>query len=311
MSGRVPFSRFPDFPISRFPISGCTQRASRSLHCDRRKDAAHGLTGLSAVLLAGCFVCTARHGRRPAGRLLRAQQRSRCNICTLLPKARRCNIMQCLRPGCGGFRDPQDHQKLCACCKCTGCVACVELSELDKRLVQENPNLCWLRCGGVRSGAPGCPHKLLKKPNLKLKKKIQYCHACLSVQKTETKPKPDDQAAAAPPPTPDTVDGLVELTQFVLEETGKALPVGWRALLQRDAVGDAMQTGEFISPAGERFRTMQSVAQHVGQLRTCAAQHGLAAASSPCAGSTPLLPMETPPAHEAPASFGGARARGA
>jgi hypothetical protein len=69
----------------------------------------------------------------------------------------------------------------------------------------------------------------------------------------------------APPPTANVMDGLVMLNHFVLGQTGKALPFGWRALLQRDAVCDAMQTGDFICPEGRRFRTMQSVAQHVGQ----------------------------------------------
>ena len=228
---------------------------------------------------------------------------------------------QCARPGCEGYRDPKDGQKLCDCCRCKGCGACEELTEQDKRLVEESPKLSWLHCGGVRSGAPRCPHRK-QKPNILLKRKIHYCHRCLSAQtqKREPKPKPDDQAAAAPPPTADIVDptadivdGLLMLNDVVFAQTGKALPDGWHALLPRHAVRDAMQTGEFISPEGKRFRTMQCVAQHVGQQRTCAAQHEVAAASTPCSRLAPLLSMESPPEHAAPAaaSFGGARARGA
>ena len=141
---------------------------------------------LLGVLLAGCIP---------------APQRTRCHICTLLPKARRCIMPQCTRPACRGYREPTAEQKLCDCCRCKGCGVCEELSEQDKRLVEENPDLSWLHCGGVRSGAPRCPHK-----HLKLKKKIHYCHGCVSNQKHEPKPKPDDEAVAAQPPTADTMD---------------------------------------------------------------------------------------------------------
>ena len=196
---------------------------------------------------------------------------------------------QCER--CGGYRDPKDTGlKACDCCRCKGCDACELLTELDVASRERDPNWCtWLHCGQFRSGTAHCPIR-----HLKFKPRISKCHFCVGA---ESKAKAKAAAEDTPTRAADSVDGLSALQEFVRQQTGAALPDGWRALVPKDAVADAAQTGDFTSPDGTRLRQMASVLSYVQP--EPAACSSLAAPVGSTSSTYPSLPalydMSSPP----------------
>ena len=197
---------------------------------------------------------------------------------------------------CQGYRDPTGtNEKVCDCCKCKGCSACQPLTEQDQQKRAQDPRYCtWLCCGGFRSGTPRCTFvHLLFKP------KITKCHHCVTkadaLSKAIREAAAADAAEATPTPAANTVDGLGALQKFVHERTGVPLPDGWRASLPPNAVDDATQSGDFISPDDRRFRTMESVVSYVRlQQQEPASLAAPVGASSTYATVPSLLPMSSP-----------------
>lgn len=105
--------------------------------------------------------------------------------------------------------------------------------------------------------------------------------------------KAADEAEDTPTAAANTVDGLGALQNIVRQHTGVQLPDGWRASLPSNAVHDAAQSGDFISPDGRRFRTMGSVVSYVQQ-QELALPAAPVDASSTHASVPILLPMSSP-----------------